>query len=171
MNMTLKELQPTAIWHYFSEICTIPRPSKKEEQVIAYLQKFGKEHGLETVVDAAGNVLIRKSATAGYENHPTIIMQAHMDMVCEKNSDTVHNFETDAIQPYIDGEWVKARGTTLGADNGIGMAAQLAVLSANNLKHGPLECLFTVDEETGLTGAFALDKNLLTGSMLINLVK
>ena len=169
MDMTLKELQPTAIWHYFSEICTIPRPSKKEEQVIAYLQKFGKEHGLETVVDAAGNVLIRKSATAGYENHPTIIMQAHMDMVCEKNSDTVHNFETDAIQPYIDGEWVKARGTTLGADNGIGMAAQLAVLSADNLKHGPLECLFTVDEETGLTGAFALDKNLLTGSMLINL--
>ena len=169
MDMTLKELQPTAIWHYFSEICTIPRPSKKEEQVIVYLQKFGKEHGLETVVDAAGNVLIRKSATAGYENHPTIIMQAHMDMVCEKNSDTVHNFETDPIQPYIDGEWVKARGTTLGADNGIGMAAQLAVLSADNLKHGPLECLFTVDEETGLTGAFALDKNLLTGSMLINL--
>ena len=167
--MTLKELQPTAIWRYFSEICTIPRPSKKEGQVIAYLQKFGKEHGLETVVDAAGNVLIRKSATAGYENHPTIIMQAHMDMVCEKNSDTVHNFETDAIQPYIDGEWVKARGTTLGADNGIGMAAQLAVLSADNLKHGALECLFTVDEETGLTGAFALDKNLLTGSMLINL--
>ncbi|MCB9071314.1 MAG: aminoacyl-histidine dipeptidase [Prevotellaceae bacterium] len=167
--MTLKELQPTAIWHYFSEICTIPRPSKKEGQVIAYLQKFGKEHGLETVVDAAGNVLIRKPATIGYENHPTIIMQAHMDMVCEKNGDTVHDFETDAIQPYIDGEWVKARGTTLGADNGIGMAAQLAVLSADNLKHGPLECLFTVDEETGLTGAFALDKNLLTGSMLINL--
>ncbi|HPW89803.1 MAG TPA: aminoacyl-histidine dipeptidase [Paludibacteraceae bacterium] len=167
--MTLKELQPQALWHYFSEICTIPRPSKKEEKVIAYLQNFAKEHNLKSVIDKAGNVVIRKPATPGYENRPKVILQAHMDMVCEKNSGTVHNFDTDPIQPYIDGEWVKARGTTLGADNGIGIAAQLAVLSANNLKHGPLECLFTVDEETGLTGAFALDKNLLTGSVLINL--
>lgn len=167
--MTLKELQTKAIWHYFSEICTIPRPSKKEEKVIAYLQDFGKKNGLETVVDAAGNVLIRKPATSGYETHPTVILQAHMDMVCEKNSDTIHDFDVDPIQPYIDGEWLKARGTTLGADNGIGMAAQLAVLSADDLQHGPLECLFTVDEETGLTGAFSLDKNLLSGSLLINL--
>lgn len=167
--MTLKELEPKAIWHYFSEICTIPRPSKKEEKVIAYLQDFGKKNGLETVVDTAGNVLIRKPATSGYETHPTVILQAHMDMVCEKNSDTIHDFDVDPIQPYIDGEWLKARGTTLGADNGIGMAAQLAVLSADDLQHGPLECLFTVDEETGLTGAFALDKNLLSGSLLINL--
>ena len=167
--MTLKELQPTSVWHYFSEICTIPRPSKKEGKVIAYLQQFAKEQHLDIVVDSAGNVIIRKPATVGYENHPTVILQAHMDMVCEKNSDTIHDFDVDAIQPYIDGEWVKARGTTLGADNGIGMAAELAVLSADNLKHGPLECLFTVDEETGLTGAFALDKNVLSGSMLINL--
>lgn len=167
--MTIKDLQPTAIWDYFSQICTIPRPSKHEDKVIAFLQQFAHKFNLQVITDKAGNVLIKKTATTGYEMHPTVVLQAHMDMVCEKNADTTHNFNVDAIVPYIDGEWVKARGTTLGADNGIGMAAQLAVLAATDLHHGPLECLFTVDEETGLTGAFALDKNLLTGSMLINL--
>ena len=167
--MSIKTLEPKVLWNYFDEICQIPHPSKKEEKIIAYLQEFGKKHGLATSTDKAGNVLICKPATPGYEKHPTVILQSHMDMVCEKNADTEHNFDTDAIQPVIDGDWVKAKGTTLGADNGIGMAAELALLAATDLKHPALECLFTVDEETGLTGAFALDPTLLTGSILINL--
>ena len=167
--MSIKNLEPKALWNYFDEICQIPHPSKKEEKMIAYLQAFGKKHGLATSTDKAGNVLICKPATPGYEKHPTVILQSHMDMVCEKNADTEHNFDTDAIEPQIDGEWIKANGTTLGADNGIGMAAELALLAATDIKHPALECLFTVDEETGLTGAFALDPTLLTGSILINL--
>lgn len=166
---TISELQPSALWRIFSDICQVPRPSKREGKIIAFLQKFGQEHNLETLTDKTGNVLIRKPATAGYESHPAIVLQAHMDMVCEKNNDTIHNFDTDPIQPYIDGEWVRARGTTLGADNGIGMAAALAVLVSDEVKHGPLECLFTVDEETGLTGAFALESGFMHGDMLINL--
>lgn len=167
--MSITTLQPERLWKEFDAICQIPHPSKKEEKMIAYLQEFGKKHNLETRTDKAGNVLIRKPATSGYENKPTVILQSHMDMVCEKNNDTVHNFETDPIQPYIDGEWVKAKGTTLGADNGIGMATELAILASNDLKHPALECLFTVDEETGLTGAFAIDPQLLKGHVLINL--
>ena len=166
---SIKTLQPAAIWHFFDEINQIPRPSKKEEKIIAYLKAFGEKNNLKTKVDKAGNVLISKPATNGYENRKTIILQAHIDMVCEKNSDTVFNFDTDAIQTYIDGDWVKARGTTLGADNGIGMSMMLAVLSATDLQHPALECLFTVDEETGLTGAFALEPGFLTGEVLINL--
>lgn len=162
-------LQPERLWREFDAICQIPRPSKKEGKIIAYLQEFGKRHGLDTRTDAAGNVLICKPATPGYENHPTVILQSHMDMVCEKNNDTVHNFETDPIQTYIDGEWLRAKGTTLGADNGIGMAAELAILASDDLKHPAIECLFTVDEETGLTGAFAIDPSLLKGQVLINL--
>jgi len=165
----MKTLQPIALWNYFHEITQIPRPSKKEERIIAYLKSFGEKNNLSTKTDAAGNVLICKPATAGYENRKTIILQAHIDMVCEKNSDVDFNFDTDAIQTYIDEDWVKAHGTTLGADNGIGMSMMLAVLASDNLKHPALECLFTVDEETGLTGAFALDKDFLSGEILINL--
>jgi dipeptidase D len=162
-------LKPTLLWGFFHEINQIPRPSKKEERIIAYLKDFGKKQNLSTQVDEAGNVLISKPATPGYETHKTIILQGHIDMVCEKNSDVVHNFDTDPIQTYIDGDWVKARGTTLGADNGIGMSMMLAVLASDELVHPALECLFTVDEETGLTGAFALKQNFLSGELLINL--
>lgn len=130
---------------------------------------FGKKNNLETLKDEAGNVLIKKPATKGKENLPTVILQSHMDMVCEKNNDTVHDFDKDPIQPVVDGEWVRAKGTTLGADDGIGMAAQMAVLTSADIQHGPIECLFTVDEETGLTGAFALKPGFLSGSILLNL--
>ena len=167
--MSIRTLQPERLWKEFYEICQIPHPSKKEEKMIAYLQEFGKRHNLETRTDAAGNVLICKPATPGYENRKKVILQSHMDMVCEKNNDTQHNFDTDPIQPYIDGEWVKAKGTTLGADNGIGMAGALAVLLDNTLEHGKVECLFTINEEIGLEGAQNLGKDMITGSMLINL--
>jgi len=165
----MKTLEPTALWNFFHEINQIPRPSKKEERIITYLKAFGEQHNLGTKTDVAGNVLISKAATKGYEKHKTIILQAHMDMVCEKNSDVTFNFETDAIQSYIDGDWVKAKGTTLGADNGIGISMMLTILESDKLQHPALECLFTVDEETGLTGAFALEQNFLTGELLINL--
>ncbi len=165
----MKALQPIALWNYFHEITQIPRPSKKEERIIAYLKAFGEKNKLSTKTDSAGNVLICKPATKGYEDRKKIILQAHVDMVCEKNSDVEFNFETDAIHTYIEEDWVKAHGTTLGADNGIGMSMMLAVLASDQLQHPALECLFTVDEETGLTGAFALDKNFLTGEVLINL--
>lgn len=165
----MKTLQPIALWNYFHEINQIPRPSKKEERIIAYLKAFGEKNNLSTKTDTVGNVLICKPATKGYESLKTIILQAHIDMVCEKNSDVDFNFETDAIQTYIDGDWVKAKGTTLGADNGIGMSMMLAVLASDSIKHPALECLFTVDEETGLSGAFALEPNFLSGEVLINL--
>ena len=163
------ELKPASVFHYFNEICQVPRPSKKEEKIIAYLENFAQAQGLEWKKDEAGNILIKKPATAGLENLKTVILQSHIDMVCEKNSDSTHDFLNDPIETYIDGEWLKAKGTTLGADNGIGMAAQLAVLAANDIEHGPIECLFTVDEETGLTGAFALKEGFMDGDILINL--
>jgi len=162
-------LQPVELWKYFHEITQIPRPSKKEEKVIEYLQNFSRTHKLDCVTDKAGNVLISKPATDGYENRKKAVLQAHMDMVCEKNSDVNHNFETDPINYYIDEDWVKARGTTLGGDNGIGMAMMLTILSSDKINHPELECLFTVDEETGLTGAFALGNDMLKGEVLINL--
>lgn len=165
----LHELQPQPLWDYFEEICQVPRPSKKEKRIRQFLLDFAEKHKLETKTDEIGNVLIKKPATSGKEHIPTVILQAHMDMVCEKNSDKVFNFEGDAIVPVIDGEWVKADGTTLGADNGIGVAAQMAVLAAKDIVHGSLECLITVDEETGLTGAFALQPGFLSGTVLINL--
>ena len=165
----MTNLEPKALWTIFHEITQIPRPSKKEERIRQYLIDFATKHDLAVKTDKAGNVLISKPATPGYENEKTIILQSHMDMVCEKNNETIHNFDTDAIQTYIDGDWVKARGTTLGADNGIGMALSLAVVSATNLQHPAIECLITVDEETGLTGAFALEKSFLSGEVLINL--
>ena len=163
------ELKPASVFHYFEEICKVPRPSKKEEKIIAYLMKFAEEQGLEAKKDEAGNILMKKPATPGKENLKTVILQSHIDMVCEKNSDSTHDFLNDPIETYIDGEWLKAKGTTLGADNGIGMAAQLAVLAANDIEHGPIECLFTVDEETGLSGAFALKNNWLKSRILLNL--
>lgn len=167
--MTIKELKPNAVWNYFYELTQIPRPSKKEEKVIAYLLSFAKDHGLEARKDEAGNVVITKAATKGYENLPTVILQGHVDMVAEKNAGTDHNFDTDPIETVINGEWLMANNTTLGADNGIGVAAALAILASDTIEHGKLECLFTVDEETGLTGAYALGKDFLHGDVLINL--
>ena len=152
--MEKKDLKPAGVFHYFEEICQVPRPSKKEEKIIAFLKAFGEKHKLETKVDEAGNVLIRKPATPGMENRKTVVLQSHVDMVCEKNNDVKHDFLTDPIETEIDGEWLKAKGTTLGADNGIGVATELAILADDSIEHGPVECLFTVDEETGLTGAF-----------------
>lgn len=167
--MEKNELKPSCVFHYFEEICQVPRPSKKEEKIRAFLVNFAKQHGLEYKEDEAGNILIKKAATPGMENRKTVILQSHMDMVCEKNNETEHNFETDPIQTYVDGEWLRAKGTTLGADNGIGVATELAVLAADDIQHGPIECLFTVDEETGLTGAFALKEGFMEGDILINL--
>ncbi len=165
----MRELQPQSVWNHFYEITQIPRPSKKEDKIRLYLQEFGKKHQLTTKTDEAGNVLITKPSTPGYESSKTIILQSHMDMVCEKNSNVEHDFENDPIQTEIDGEWIRAKGTTLGADNGIGMSLMLAVLAADNIQHPALECLFTTDEETGLTGAFALGTDMLSGDVLINL--
>jgi len=160
---TLNTLNPKYVWSYFEDICQVPRPSKKEEKIIQFLLDFGKKNNLETKRDEIGNVLIKKAATKGKENIKTVVLQSHIDMVCESNEGTKHDFEKDPIQPYIDGEWVKAKGTTLGADDGIGVAAQMAILTSTDIEHGPIECLFTVDEETGLSGlhfnlAFSMEK-------------
>jgi len=169
MNNPILSLNPTRLWHYFAEICEVPRPSKREEKIAKYLLDFASSHRLEGIQDETGNVLIRKPASKGYEGRKTVIIQSHMDMVGEKNSDTIHDFYKDPIRPRIDGTWVKATGTTLGADCGIGIAATLALLETDDIPHPPLEALFTMDEETGLTGAFGLDPGLLSGKMLINL--
>lgn len=166
---TIKDLNPRSVWFYFDEINQIPRPSKKEEKIIAYLLDFAKKHNLPVKKDEAGNVLISKPATKGYENLPTVILQGHVDMVCEKNNGTEHDFDNDPIQTIVEGDWLKANGTTLGADNGIGVAASLAILAADDIEHGNIECLFTVDEETGLTGAYALGQNFMEGEILLNL--
>ena len=163
------QLKPAHVFEMFARINAIPRPSKREEKMIAFLKDFGESLGLETKVDETGNVLIRKPATPGMEHKPTVILQSHMDMVCEKNNDVDFDFDTDAIQTYIDGEWMKAKGTTLGADDGIGCAMEMAILADNTIKHGPLECVFTRDEETGLTGAEGMQPGFMTGQMLINL--
>jgi len=164
----VKDITPQ-IWKYFEEICLIPRPSKKEEKICAYIRQFAVDHQLECKQDDAGNILIRKPATPGMEHKPAVILQSHVDMVCEKDCNVSHDFDTDPIDHYVDGEWMKARGTTLGADDGIGIAAMLAVLADRDIEHGNIEALFTVDEETGLTGAKALKKDFLTGKALINL--
>jgi dipeptidase D len=169
MDRKLSQLSPNPVWKYFEEICQVPRPSKKEEQIIAFVENFAALNKLQCKKDTVGNILISKPATPGFENRKKVVLQSHLDMVCEKNSNVVHNFDTDPIKPYIDGDWVKAEGTTLGADCGIGIATQLAILTNPNIKHGPIECLFTVDEETGLTGASALQPGFLDGKILINL--
>ena len=167
--MEKKDLKPAIVFRYFEEVCQVPRPSKKEEKIRAYLLDFAQKHNLACKTDETGNVLMSKPATAGKENLKTVILQSHMDMVCEKNKDTQHNFDTDPIETYIDGDWVKAKGTTLGADNGLGVAAIMAVLEDNSLKHGPLEALITKDEETGMYGAFGLKPGTLKGEILLNL--
>lgn len=168
MQKELEKLQPASVWRYFGELMNIPRPSKHEEKVSAYLQQVGHNLGLETLSDELGNVLIRKPAFPGYENSAKVCLQAHMDMVCEKNSDKQFDFLTDPIQPVLDGEWLTADGTTLGADDGIGVAAILAILEDKTIEHGPLEALFTVDEETGLTGADGLSTDWLQSEILLN---
>jgi dipeptidase D len=165
----LEQLQPQPLFNYFEEICQVPRPSKKEEKIRTFLLDFAKKNNLQAKTDKAGNVLISKPAASGRENSPIVILQTHMDMVCEKNSDKKFDFDNDSIEPLIIDGWVKANDTTLGADCGIGMAAQMAVLTSKEIKHGPVECLITVDEETGLTGAFALQPDFMTGSVLLNL--
>ncbi|ALO49136.1 MAG: aminoacyl-histidine dipeptidase [Prevotella pleuritidis] len=167
--MNKMNLKPARVFEQFAKINEIPRPSKHEEKMTAYLQEFGKSHGLETIVDEIGNVLIKKPATPGYENRQTVILQSHQDMVCDKLVDVEFDFNTDAIQTYVDGEWLKAKGTTLGADDGIGCAIELAILDSDDIEHGPLECVFTVDEETQLTGASAMKPGFMSGTMLINL--
>jgi dipeptidase D len=169
MGKILGSLQPAALWNHFESICSIPHPSKFEKQIADYIVAWAKGLGLETIVDEVGNVIIRKPATPGMVDRKGIVLQGHIDMVPQKNSDTVHDFEKDPIIPWIDGEWVKAKGTTLGADNGIGVAAAMAVLEAKDLVHGQIEALFTIDEETGMTGAFGLKAGLLTGEILMNL--
>ena len=167
--MEKNDLKPALVFHYFEEVCRVPRPSKKEEKIRAYLLEFARQHDLSVKVDEAGNVLMSKPATPGMEDRKAVILQSHMDMVCEKNKDTQHDFDTDPIETYVDGEWLRAKGTTLGADNGIGIATELAVLASDDIGHGPVQCLFTVDEETGLTGAFALKEGFMEGDILINL--
>lgn len=167
--MNKNDLKPARVFEQFAKINQIPRPSKHEEQMIEYLKEFGKSHNLETIVDETGNVLIRKAATPGYENCETVILQSHMDMVCDKLVDVKIDFSKDAIQTYIDGDWMKAKGTTLGADDGIGCAIELALLDSNDIEHGPIECVFTRDEETGLSGAVGMKSGFMTGDYLINL--
>lgn len=162
-------LKPARVFEQFAKINEIPRPSKREEKMIEYLKQFGESRNLETVVDETGNVIIRKPATKGHENRKTVILQSHMDMVCEKLVDVEIDFDKDPIQTYVDGEWLKAKGTTLGADDGIGCAIELAILDSDDIEHGPLECVFTRDEETGLTGAEGMKAGFMTGDMLINL--
>ncbi|MDD4515913.1 aminoacyl-histidine dipeptidase [Massilibacteroides sp.] len=168
MSAELRNLSPKHVWGYFYDLTQIPRPTGKMEAVTRYVLNFGKTLGLETSQDEVGNVLIRKPATPGLENRPTTILQSHLDMVPQKNSQVKHDFEKDPIDAYIDGEWVTARDTTLGADNGIGAALAMAVLSDDSLKHGPVEALFTVDEEVGMDGAFGLKPGFLKGTILIN---
>lgn len=165
----VRQLQPKELWNHFADLNKVPRPSKKEEQVIKFLKNFGEKLNLETTVDEVGNIIIKKPATKGKEDKAPVVLQGHMDMVPQKNADTAHDFEKDPIDMYVDGDWVKAKGTTLGADNGIGVAAAMTILASSNIPHPPIEALFTVDEETGLTGAQALKGGILTGANLLNL--
>ena len=168
MNIT-KDLTPQSVWNYFEEITKVPRPSKKEEKILAYLVNFAESNNLEYKRDAIGNIVIIREASKGKESSETVILQSHVDMVCEKNSDVVIDFDNDPLDIFIDGEWLKAKGTTLGADCGIGMAYAMALLTEKGIVTPRLEALFTVDEETGLTGAFELGTDILTGKYLINL--
>ena len=167
--MNKSELKPAVVFEQFAKINQIPRPSKREEKMIEYLKSWGESHGLDTKVDETGNVIIRKSATKGMENRKTVILQSHMDMVCDKLVDYEIDFDNDPIKTFIDGEWLTAEGTTLGADDGIGCAMELALLAADDIEHGPIECVFTRDEETGLTGAEGMKAGFMTGDFLINL--
>lgn len=167
--MNLTDIEPKIIWKNFAALNAVPRPSKKEEKVIAFIKNFGEQLGLETTVDGVGNVIIKKPATPGMEDRKPVVLQSHLDMVCQKNNDVEFDFETQGIEMEIDGDWVKAKGTTLGADNGLGVAAIMSVLESSDIPHPALEALFTIDEETGMTGALALKPGQLHGEILLNL--
>tara|TARA_R110002072_G_scaffold275142_2_gene436241 strand:- start:3838 stop:5298 length:1461 start_codon:yes stop_codon:yes gene_type:complete len=169
MSQEIRNLEPKALWNKFADLNAVPRASKKEERVIAFVKQFGESLGLETHIDKVGNVIIRKPASAGMEDRKPIVMQSHLDMVHQKNNDTHFDFDTQGIAMYADGDWVRARGTTLGADNGLGVATIMAILESKEIKHPPLEALFTIDEETGMTGAMGLEGGLLKGEILLNL--
>jgi len=169
MNQEIRNLEPKSLWNKFADLNAVPRPSKKEERVIAFMMDFGKNLGLETIKDHVGNVIIKKPATKGMENRKTVVLQSHLDMVHQKNNDTIFDFDTNGIQMYLEGDWVRAKGTTLGADNGIGVATIMALLEGNNIPHPAIEALFTIDEETGMTGAIGLQGGMLDGEILLNL--
>ncbi|WP_299001290.1 aminoacyl-histidine dipeptidase [uncultured Tenacibaculum sp.] len=169
MNSEIRNLEPKAVWKNFADLNAVPRPSKKEERVIQFMVDFGKKLNLETMVDKVGNVIIRKPASTGMEDRKTVVMQSHLDMVHQKNADTVFDFDTEGIKMFVDGDWVKAEGTTLGADNGLGVAAIMGVLESTDIPHPAIEALFTIDEETGMTGAMGLEGGLLEGEILLNL--
>ena len=169
MNQDIKNIEPVEVWSHFAALNSVPRPSKKEEKIIQFMVDFGKKLNLETITDAVGNVIIKKPASRGMETKKTIVMQGHLDMVHQKNTNTRFDFEKEGINMFVDGDWVKAKGTTLGADNGLGVAAIMAVLSSKTIQHPAIEALFTIDEETGMTGAMNLDSSILTGEILLNL--
>ena len=169
MNSEIRALEPQLLWNKFADLNAVPRPSKKEERVINFMVDFGKQLGLETLVDAVGNVIIKKPATPGMENRTKVVMQSHLDMVHQKNNDTVFDFDTQGIAMYVDGDWVRAKGTTLGADNGLGVATIMAILESDTISHPAIEALFTIDEETGMTGVMGLEGGLLEGGILLNL--
>jgi dipeptidase D len=168
-NSMIRNQEPKILWNHFADINAIPRASKKEDRIVAFMVAFGKNLGLETIVDPVGNVIIRKPASAGMENRKTVVVQSHLDMVHQKNADVQFDFDTEGINMYVEGDWVRAKGTTLGADNGLGVAAIMSLLSSENIVHPPLEALFTIDEETGMTGAQGLQPGYLTGEILLNL--
>ena len=157
MNSEIRNLEPKTVWNNFVDLNAVPRPSKKEEKVIAFMVDFGKKLNLETFVDKVGNVIIKKPATNGFENRKTVVMQSHLDMVHQKNADTIFDFDKQGIEMYVDGDWVTAKGTTLGADNGLGVAAIMSVLESKTIEHPAMEALLTIDEETGMTGAKGLE--------------
>ena len=169
MSQDIRNQEPTIVWNHFADLNAVPRPSKKEERVIQFMVDFGKKLHLETFVDNVGNVIIKKPASSGMENRKTIVMQGHLDMVHQKNSDTIFDFDKEGIKMFVDGDWIKAEGTTLGADNGLGVAAIMAILSSNEIVHPKIEALFTIDEETGMTGAMGLEGGVLEGEILLNL--
>jgi len=169
MNSEIRNLEPKALWNKFADLNAVPRPSKKEERVIAFMKDFGENLGLETIIDVVGNVIIRKPASKGMEDRKPIVMQSHLDMVHQKNADTNFDFDTQGIDMYIDDDWVKAKGTTLGADNGLGVATIMAILESKTIEHPAIEALFTIDEETGMTGAMGLKGDVLKGDILLNL--
>ncbi len=169
MSNAIKSLEPQALWSHFADLNAVPRPSKREERVIKFIVQFGEQLGLPTSVDAVGNVIIKKAASKGMEGKPTVLLQSHLDMVHQKNADTQFDFETEGIRMVIEGDWVRADGTTLGADNGIGVASIMAILASDDIQHPPIEALFTIDEETGLTGAKGLQGGLLTAKYMLNL--
>lgn len=169
MSQEVRNLEPKALWNHFADLNSVPRPSKKEERVIAFIKEFGESLGLPTMVDEVGNVIIKKPASPGNENKTTIVLQSHLDMVHQKNNDTDFDFDTQGIEMYVDGDWVKANGTTLGADNGLGVASIMTLLKATDIDHPPIEALFTIDEETGMTGAQGLKGGLLDAKIMLNL--